>query len=418
MTRVRRPAACRASPTISSAGRPHIAAAQAASFGRPIAAAQEIALEHVVADAEPVEKDAVVPSLADECVRQTQHQGDVGSRPDRVPDRIDLRRQIVAQRTDQVELDTPVAGGAQLAAGNVPAGPAAADIVVLQRHAAKGEDDGALRDELVPADGVAGDGTLRPEDMRQDHGRRTRAVAADRPDIPAGKVQKAVDLALRVVKAAGARPAIGPAKDRARPMRGIHSPQFGGDEVERARPGDRHEFVAAPPIIGSRPILQPTAANHRARDPRRMRDGGRDVAEQRRGVGISRMRHDLDILVAEHDRERAPMRAVRQASVAEWERGDVHGARFRTYPYGSFAYDGPTNSPSQKFGRTGEGGCSPIPRIQHLALLLVVPAKSGNPGFRPVAKVHGGVFSGKRTLFAEDGQRSSSSRRRPGSIAR
>ena len=54
--------------------------------------------------------------------------------------------------------------------------------------------------------------------MRQDHRGGARAVAVDRADIAAEQVQKAVELVLRVVKAAGAGPAIGAAEHGARPV--------------------------------------------------------------------------------------------------------------------------------------------------------------------------------------------------------
>src|SRR5439155_15439793 len=121
----------------------------------------------------------------------------------RVPICPDLRRQIVAWRADQVELDAPVARLAQLGAGNVAARAATADVVVLQRHAAKGEHQLALGHQLGPAYTVAGHRSLRADDVRQDHRRGTRAVAVDRAHITAGQIEKAVDLALGVVEAPG-----------------------------------------------------------------------------------------------------------------------------------------------------------------------------------------------------------------------
>src|SRR5207244_1716473 len=104
------------------------------------------------------------------------------------------------------------ASGAQPGAGNVLAGAAAADIIVLQRHAAKGQNEGALCHQLVPADVIAGHGLLWTDDMRQDHRRRPRAVAAHRADITASHIEETVQLARRVVEAPGACPAIGPTK--------------------------------------------------------------------------------------------------------------------------------------------------------------------------------------------------------------
>jgi len=54
-------------------------------------------------------------------------------------------------------------------------------------------------------------------------------------------------------------------------MRSVDAPQFGGDEVERAGPGDRDKFVEASPMIGTGTAVQPTASNHRPGDPRRVR---------------------------------------------------------------------------------------------------------------------------------------------------
>ena len=210
--------------------------------------------------------------------------------------------------------DPAIAGGAQLLARDVPACAAAADIVVFQRHAAKGQHQGALRYQLGPADVVAGDRPLRADDMRQDHRRGTRAVAADRADIAARQVQKSVDLALRVVKASGAGPAVGPAEDRAWAVACVDAPQFRRDEVERLGPRNRHELVAASPVIGSRTALQPAAADHRPGDPRRVRNRGRDVAQQSRRIRVFRMGNDLDAVSAQQHREGAPVRAVRPAS--------------------------------------------------------------------------------------------------------
>ena len=187
---MRRPTARRASARISSAGK-------AADRRRPgrilrlaVAAAEEISLERLPADAAAVEKGAVVPPLGDEGVRQPQHQCYIGAGADRVPDRLDPGRQVVAQRADQVEFGAAPARGLQIAAGDVLAGAAAADIVVFERHAAKGQHQRALADQFGPADIVAGDRPLRADHMGQDHRRRTRAVAVDRADIAAGRFRK------------------------------------------------------------------------------------------------------------------------------------------------------------------------------------------------------------------------------------
>jgi hypothetical protein len=118
-----------------------------------------------------------------------------------------------------VKFDTAPPRRDEVVAGGVLARAAAADIVVLQRHASERQDERALHHQFGPADIVAGDRRLRPDDMRQDHRRRTRTVAVDRADIAAGKVQEAVQLVRCVVEAPGAGPAIGAAEHRARAVR-------------------------------------------------------------------------------------------------------------------------------------------------------------------------------------------------------
>ena len=183
--------------------------------------AKKIGRECLPAVAEPLEEGLVVQPLADQGMRQSEHQRDIGAGEDRMPDRLDRSRQIVAERADQVKFGTTSPRVDQMVARDMLARAAAADIVVLQRHAAKGEDERALFCQLGPADVVAGDRGLRADNVRQDHRPRAGAIRVDRADIAAGEVQKAVELVLCVVKAPGAGPAIGPAEHRARPMRGV-----------------------------------------------------------------------------------------------------------------------------------------------------------------------------------------------------
>src|SRR5215469_14971182 len=120
-----------------------------------------------------------------------------------------------------------------------------------------------------------------------------------------------MQLARRVMEAAGARPAVGAAENGAWPIYVIDAPQFGRDEIERPGPGDRHVSVAPPLPVRARTALEPAAPNHRLGDPRRMRNRSGNVAEQRRRIRIAWVWQDRDLPLAEPHRKGAPVRAVR-----------------------------------------------------------------------------------------------------------
>ena len=90
-------------------------------------------------------------TLGDQRVREAEHQRDIGAGPDRMPESGQVFRQIVAQRADQMKLDAAPSRRAEPLAGDVPARAAAADIVVLQCHAAEGEDQRALARPARPS---------------------------------------------------------------------------------------------------------------------------------------------------------------------------------------------------------------------------------------------------------------------------
>src|SRR5262249_15197585 len=140
-----------------------LAGGDTANRGRPgrvfrpsVPAAQEVVLEPIPADAAAIEEGAIVPPFGDQSIGDTEHQRDIGAGPDGMPERFDFGWEIVTQRADQVEFDRASTCGAQLLASNVPTRAAAANIVVLQRHPAKGQHQGALCYQLGPADIVAG----------------------------------------------------------------------------------------------------------------------------------------------------------------------------------------------------------------------------------------------------------------------
>ena len=131
---------------------------------------------------------------------------------------------------------------------------AACHHAVLQRHAAEGQHDLGVLGHLVPGDVALGEVLVIAEDVRQEHRGGAGAVAVDRAHIAAERdVQEAVDLALGVVEAAGARPAIGAAEDRAGTVRVAHAAQLGAEQIERLVPRIGDEFVAAAASSGPGP---------------------------------------------------------------------------------------------------------------------------------------------------------------------
>ena len=72
-----------------------------------------------------------------------------------------------------------------------------------------------------------------------------------------------MQLVLRVVKAAGAGPAIRAAEHGARPMPVIDPAQFAGEPLEGIVPRHRHKFVAAAALVGSRAAIRPTPVSPR-----------------------------------------------------------------------------------------------------------------------------------------------------------
>jgi len=154
-------------------------------------------------------------------VGERQHQCHIGADLDRQPPGAGRFRHVVAQRRDAVEYRAAARGFLHRVALDVPADAAACDVRVLQRHAAKSQYRIAMLGDLVPGHIVARDGLVASEDMRQDHGRGAGAVAVHRTYVaPERRVQKAMDLALRVMETSGAGPAIGAAEHRGRAMLG------------------------------------------------------------------------------------------------------------------------------------------------------------------------------------------------------
>ena len=284
-------------------------------LGLAVRAAHQVVLEAIPAFAEVAQERLVVPAIGHQLVHQRQHQRHVGARHGAHPLRRRVRRQVGGQRTDVQEAAAAPRGLAHRVALDVPADAAAGHARVLQRHAAEGQHHVGVRHDLFPGDVAAGHVVHAAQDVRQDHGRGARAVAVDRAHVAAQRgVQEAVHLALRVMEAAGAGPAIRTAEHRLRAVLVAHPSQFGGQQVQRVVPAERHVIVASPARIRTRPAFQPAAPHHRRGDARRMVERVGEVLDQRVGVGIARMRPHVERAVFPGGREHAPVRAMGQAA--------------------------------------------------------------------------------------------------------
>src|SRR5262249_24541867 len=122
---------------------------------------------------------------------------------------------------------------------------------------------------------------------RQQRAAGTKTVARHVAHVAADRVQEAVYLALRVVKASGTAPAVGAAEDRFVSVRGFHPFQLRSREIERLVPCHLDErFGAASFGASTGPALEPAFANGRPQySGGRCEGRGHRVAD-RRWIGI------------------------------------------------------------------------------------------------------------------------------------
>ena len=222
-----------------------------------------------------------------------------------------FRRQIIPQWADQHEFGAARTGLTQPVADDVAADAAAGNHRVLRCHAAEGNHQLGFRGDVVPGDGAARNVLIRPHRMGQDHGGGAGAIAVDGPDITAERVQEAVDLALCVMKPSGAGPAIRPAIHRFGAVRLVHAAQLCGEQVQRLRPFQLDEAVAATLRIRAGATFQPPLAHCRPGDAGFVPRGGGDVAQDRRRIGIAGVRFDHQRVAVAPRAEGAPMGEMR-----------------------------------------------------------------------------------------------------------
>ncbi len=244
------------------------------------------------------------------------HQGRVGAGDARYPFGAGFVRQVCPQRTHQDELAAAGPGARHGGALDMLADAAAGDHAVLEGHAAEGEHDVAMLGDLVPGDVALRQVLVVADDMRNENRGGAGAVAVDGADIaPQRGIQKAVELALRVVETSRARPAIGSAEDRAGTMVISYPGKLRAQKVENGLPGHRHILVAAAAIVGAGAAFQPAAAHHGLGDAGAMMEGAGEVFDDLVGIGIAGMRPDFEPAILPARRKNPPMGGVGQESV-------------------------------------------------------------------------------------------------------
>ena len=176
----------------------------------------EIGRELVEAHGAAVEERRDREVLGQQHVAERQDHRRVGVGPDRQPFDVAAGVEILGGRRDVDEAHALGAHAVEAVLHVVHHGAAGIDLRVLARHAAEGDEQLAMLGQHVPASCAWPSGLpCRRHDVRHQHARGAEAVGIHVAHVAADRVQEAMDLALRVMEAAGARPAVGAAEDRA-----------------------------------------------------------------------------------------------------------------------------------------------------------------------------------------------------------
>ena len=170
-------------------------------LGLAVHLAKQIALEDGPSHGVARQEIAVVETPHHQRMGDRHHQRRVGAGDARYPFGAGFVGQVCPQRTHQDELAAAGPGARHGRALDMLADAAAGDHAVLEGHAAEGEHDVAVLGDLVPGDVALRQVLVVADDMRNENRGGAGAVAVDGADIaPQRGVQKAVELALRVVE--------------------------------------------------------------------------------------------------------------------------------------------------------------------------------------------------------------------------
>src|SRR5690554_5108572 len=136
-------------------------------------------------------------------------------------------------------------------------------LAIFDGHSAKRDKQFAVVPKNVPARRAIDHGVKVTKHIRKRHFCGGVTIGVNRVGKPANRVEKALELALRVVKAASTRPAIGATVDRLTPELTANPLQFATDKLYGLFPRNLDEIIASPPSVTvCRPLLQPTFTCH------------------------------------------------------------------------------------------------------------------------------------------------------------
>ena len=175
--------------------------------------------------------------------------------------------------------------------------PPAVDLGVLARHAAEGDEQLAVLGEHAPSCVcMASSSSMRRHDMRHQHERRAEAVVIAVAHVAADRVEETLQLALGVMEASGARPAIGAAEDR--PVAEIASSRAPSSPATRSSASSHahldERLGAAPLREGAGAVLEPALAHGGTAHAQPRHLVGQHVQADRRGIGILREGMQMD----------------------------------------------------------------------------------------------------------------------------
>ncbi len=165
-------------------------------LGDAVGSSEHIRLEGVGASCVPLEELAIGQAFDQQRVRQTEHQRHIGSRDDRIPGVWQTGREIVAEWTDERELDSVGHRLLEVRARVMFGHPAVVHEHVLGGDAAEGNDETGVLDDGRPRRRPAQHFLRAADDVRQDDDRCAVAVRVDRARVAADEVQQPLQLRL------------------------------------------------------------------------------------------------------------------------------------------------------------------------------------------------------------------------------